>query len=276
MNGKLCLITGASSGIGKVAATELARLGARMVLVCRTTEKGRLTAEEIKKATGNGSIDFLAADLSSQAEIRKLAADYQSRFPAPQVLINNAGLALKKRAISPDGIEMTFAVNHLAYFLLTNLLLDTLKSGGPARIVNVSSDAHHSGSIDFDDLQLERNYSAWRAYSSSKLCNLFFTYELAKKLQGSGVTVNALHPGAVATKIFRDVPAPLRALILLLTMSPQKGAQTTVYLASSPEVEGVSGKYFKKKAEARSSAASLDAQAAERLWQVSATMTGLA
>jgi NAD(P)-dependent dehydrogenase (short-subunit alcohol dehydrogenase family) len=275
MNGKLCLITGASSGIGKVAAIELAKRGASMVLVCRTAEKGRLTAEEIKGATGNRSIDFLAADLSSQAEIRKLAADYQSRFPAPQILINNAGLALKKRTLSPDGIEMTFAVNHLAYFLLTNLLLDPLKSNGPARIVNVSSDAHHSGAIDFEDLQFEKHYSAWKAYCRSKLCNLFFTYELAKRLQGTAVTVNALHPGAVATKIFRDVPAPLRALILLLTMSPQKGAQTTVYLASSPEVEDVSGKYFKKKAEAQSSAASRDAQVAGRLWEISAKMTGL-
>lgn len=276
MKGKTCFITGASSGLGKAAAVDLARLGASLVLACRTPEQGLRTAEEIQKETGNRSIDFLAADLSSQAEIRKLAQEYQSRFPAPHVLINNAGLALRKRTLTTDGIETTLAVNHLAYFLLTNLLLDTLKnSGHPTRIVNVSSDAHHSGTIDFDDLQFEQGYSAWRAYARSKLCNLYFTYELAKKLEGTNVTVNALHPGAVATRVFRDVPLPIRALILLLTKSPQKGAQTTVYLASSPDVEGVNGKYFKNKAEANSSSLSRDSNSAQRLWEISAKLTGL-
>ena len=271
MNGKVCIVTGANSGIGKVTATELARLGAHVVMVCRDRARGEAALTEIKQATGNDQVELMLCDLSSQADIHRFADEFKATHDRLHVLVNNAGVYLRKRETTVAGIEMTFAVNHLAYFLLTNLLLDLLKRSAPARIVSVSSDAH----INFDDLQGERVYSGVKAYCHSKLANILFTRELSKRLAGTNVTANCLHPGAVGTSIFRALPRPIEAIIKLLTLSPEKGARTTVYLAASPDVEGVTGKYFVRSAEARASAEAQDDQAAARLWAESARLTSL-
>lgn len=273
MNGRICLITGANSGIGRTAAVELARKGARVVLVCRTPEKGQAAATEIRAESGSSSVDFLAAELSSQASIRNMVAEYQKRYPALHVLLNNAGMAPAQRRLSADGIEMTFAVNHLAYHLLSRLLMDSLKAGAPARIVNVSSEAHRSGELDFENLQAEKKFSTWGVYSLSKLCNLLFTLELSQRVKGTGVTANALHPGFVSTAIFRETPGLLKLFVRGFAMDPQKGAETSVHVASSPEVEGVNGKYFVKKKETLPAEKALDAQAAKRLWEISEKLT---
>ena len=275
MHGKICLITGGNSGIGKAAACGLAHLGATVVIVCRTPEKGEAVAAEIREKTENRSVDFLAADLSSQASIRRVAADFQARYPALHVLINNAGIYSARRILTVDGIEMMFAVNHLAYFLLTHLLLDLLKPSAPSRIINVSSEAHRSARLNFGDLQGQNTYSGFGAYRLSKLCNLLFTQELAGRLHGTRVTVNALHPGVVATGIFRNTPAILRLLMKAFAMNPEKGAETMVYLASSTDMEGVSGKYFIKKTQVSPSSQAHDFRAAERLWRVSLKLTNL-
>jgi len=274
MKGRICLITGATSGIGKAAAIELARRGATLVLSCRDSQKGESTIREIREKTGV-SADLLSADLSSLESVRQLARMFQAKYPALHVLINNAGLLVRKRTLSADGLEMTFAVNHLAYFLLSHLLLDMLKASGPARIVNVSSDAHFRAALDFDDLQSEKKYSPFGVYCKSKLCNVLFTYELAKRLQGTSVTANTLHPGFVATGFFRDTPGFVKTYARFFALSPEKGAKTTVFLASSGEVNNVSGKYFKRCAEARSSALSYETFLAQRLWQVSKHLAGL-
>lgn len=274
MKNKTCLITGANSGIGKEAAIQLAKMGAHIVIVCRTSEKGEAAASEIQSKSGNGSVEFLVADLSSQASIRNLVSEFTRKHNRLDVLLNNAGIAPKRRQLSADGIEMTFAVNHLGYFQLANQLLDSLRAAAPSRIVNVSSDAHRSGVLDFDNLQAEKKFSTWGVYSLSKLLNLMFTFELARKLQGTGVSANALHPGFVSTSIFRDTPALLKMAVRMFALSVEKGAETSVYLASSPEVEGISGKYFVKKKEANPAAKALDAQAAQRLWSISEQLTG--
>ena len=261
--------------MGKAAAAELARMGATVVIVCRNEEKGDAAASEIRKKTQNSSVEFLAADLSSQAQVRRVAAEFRAKYPALDVLINNAGVYSPKRLVSEDGIEMTFAVNHLAHFLLTHLLLDLMKSSPPARIVNVSSEAHQSAPFDFENLQGQKNYSGFAAYRVSKLCNLFFTFELARRLQGISITANALHPGVVHTGIFRNTPAILRMIVKFFGQDPQKGSETITFLASSSQVEHVSGKYFIKKAEARPSALALDAENARRLWDLSLRMTHL-
>lgn len=275
MKDKICLITGANSGIGFAAAEEIARRGATVVLVCRNLEKANAAAEEMRKRTGSASVEAMAADVSSQSEIRRLAAEFQKKHTTLHMLINNAGIHSRKRVLSVDGIEMTFAVNHLAYFLLTNLLLGTIEASAPARIINVSSEAHRRGKLDFDDLQGEKRYSGFPAYCLSKLCNVLFTKELARRLQGKNVTVNALHPGVVATGIFRDTNPVVKGLMKILGLTPERGARTTVYLAASPEVEGVTGKYFVNQKETRSSFLSQDEAAAKKLWEVSARMTGL-
>jgi NAD(P)-dependent dehydrogenase (short-subunit alcohol dehydrogenase family) len=275
MNGKTCLVTGANSGIGRVTALELARRGAHVVMVCRDRARGEAALAEIKQASGNEQVELMLCDLSSQADIRRFADEFKATHDRLDVLINNAGLYLRKRETTVAGIEMTFAVNHLAYFLLTNLLLDVLKRSAPARVVNVSSDAHKHGHINFDDLQGEKSYSGVKAYCHSKLANILFTRELSRRLAGTRVTANCLHPGAVATGIFRALPKPIEAVIKLLTISPEKGARTSVYLASSPDVEGVSGKYFVRSAEAPPSAEAQDDQVAARLWAESARLTGL-
>jgi NAD(P)-dependent dehydrogenase (short-subunit alcohol dehydrogenase family) len=275
MKDKVCIVTGANTGIGKVTARSLAEAGATVVMVCRDKQKGEAARDEIKQKTGNQKVELMLADLSSQAQIRKLAEDFKARYNRLDVLVNNAGVYLPKRTLTEDGLETTFAVNHLAYFLLTNLLLDLLKQSAPSRIINVSSAAHHYGKVEFDNFQGEREYKGFPAYSNSKLENILFTRELARRLAGTGVTANALHPGAVSTNIFRRLPKPIEWLIKAFTLSPEKGAETSIYLATSPEVEGITGKYFEKKREARISAIAQDDDLARRLWDESARLTGL-
>ncbi len=275
LGGKVCLVTGATSGIGAVTAEALARLGATVAIVGRSPKKSAATAEQIKEQTGNLRVDYLLADLSSLNEIRRVAKEFKTRYARLDVLVNNAGGLFVKRETTVDGIEMTFALNHLAYFLLSNLLLEVLKANTPARIVNVSSMAHSGALIDFANLQVW----GWEGYKRSKLANLLFTYELARRLEGTGVTVNALHPGLVASNFGMNNSGLFRLmkpLLNLFSISNEQGAQTSIYLASSPEVEGVTGKYFIKCKEVRSSETSYDTAAARRLWEVSASMTGLA
>ena len=273
MSGKVCLVTGANSGIGKVTAAELARKGARVVMVCRDRARGEAALAEIEQDAGSDQVELMLCDLSSQADIRRFADEFKATHDRLDVLVNNAGVYLRKRETTVAGIEATFAVNHLAYFLLTNLLLDLLKRSAPARVVNVSSDAHKHGHINFDDLQAEKSYSGVKAYCNSKLANVLFTRELSKRLGGAQVTVNCLHPGAVATGIFRALPRPIEAIIKLLTLSPEKGARTSVYLASSPAVEAVTGKYFVRCKEAAASAEAQNDETAGRLWAESARLT---
>ena len=277
MSGRICMITGTTSGIGKATALGLAKMGATVVMVSRDEARGRAAMDDIKKITANESIDLIVADLSSQESIHNLSEDFRDKFQNLHVLINNAGLTAEHQTLSVDGIDKLFAVNYLAPFLLTNLLLDLLKASAPARVVNVSSGAHSFGRINFDDLQGKKR-SAMRAYGDTKLALQLFTNELARKLEGTGVTVNALHPGVVATNInSRDSsPFMLRLfwkILKPLMSSPEKGAQTSIYLASSPEVDGVSGKYFVKKKETKSSKESSDESISQRLWQVSAELT---
>ena len=275
MSGKVCLVTGANSGIGKETAEGLARMGATLVMVCRDRERGQAALEEIKSKSGSRSVELMICDLASQAQIRKLAEEFKQKHNRLDVLVNNAGLVLTRRTMTEDGLETTFAVNHLGYFLLTNLLLDLIKQSAPARIVNVASTAHRSATIDFNDLQEERSYGTMRAYGQSKLANILFTYELARRLEGSGVTVNCLHPGIIGTNIFRAAPGILSVAAKLIFKSPKKGAETSIYLATSPEVAQVTGKYFDDKRVVSSSPESYDTAVAERLWQVSEQMTKL-
>jgi len=279
MRGKVCLVTGGSSGIGKATALGLANMGATVIVVGRDRSRGEAAVTEIKQKSNNDAVDLMLADLSSQASIRRLAEeDFKDRYEQLHVLINNAGVFTSKHTVTLDGIETTFAVNHLAPFLLTNLLLDVLKASAPTRIINITSSGERSGTINFDNLQGESRYSGFRAYNQSKLAMILFTYELARKLEGTGVTVNCVHPGVVVTNLGRGSSGAFGLLLRLMRpffSSPEKGAETPIYLASSLEVEGVSGKYFAKKAEAKSSELSYDAATARRLWQVSAELTKL-
>jgi NAD(P)-dependent dehydrogenase (short-subunit alcohol dehydrogenase family) len=278
MQGKTCLVTGATSGIGRVTAGALAQQGANVVLVGRDPDRTKASVVQIQAETGNKSVTGLIADLSSQKEVSRLAVEYQSRFERLDVLVNNAGAIFHPRKLSTDGIEMTFALNHLAYFSLTHKLLDLLVASAPSRIVNVASDAHRGARLDFDNLQGERHYDAWHAYRQSKLANLAFTYALADRLAGSGVTVNALHPGFVATNFGRNNTGLFGLLIRLSmhlgSLSPRKAAKTMIYLASSADVTGVTGWYFRDGRQIKSSTASYDRQAAQRLWQISLALTG--
>ena len=246
MEDKICMITGATSGIGEATARTLAQMGATVILVGRSPEKSALTVSKIRQQTGNPAVEYLLADLSSQEEIRQLAQQFASLHNRLHVLVNNAGALFATRQHSVDGIEMTLALNHLNYFLLTNLLLDALKASAPARIINVGDSAHKFvEGVNFDDLQLQSQYAGWKAYSQSKLCNLLFTYELARRLEGTGITANTLHPGIVATRFGRDNPGLVGRFIRLsnlFAISPERGAQTIIYLASSASVEGITGK----------------------------------
>jgi NAD(P)-dependent dehydrogenase (short-subunit alcohol dehydrogenase family) len=280
MNGRVCMITGANSGIGKATALGLAEMGATVVMVCRNRERGEEALAEVKAATGNPTIDLLLADLSSQGEVRRLAEDLKARYSHLHVLINNAGISLSKRALTVDGFETVFAVNYLAPFLLTNLLLDVLQASAPARVVNVAGDYHRKATINFEDLMSEEDYDGMRANNQSKLALVLFTYELARRLDGTGVTANCLHPGAVATggplkdPDLSTLGRFMYRLVKPFFLSPEKGAETSIFLASSPEVEGVTGKYFVKKRAVTSSPESYDEALARRLWEISAQLTG--
>ena len=279
MAGRVCVITGATRGIGRATAEGLAELGATLVLLVRRREDGATVARELRHAHRAPPAEVVTADLSSQQAIREAAETIRARHPRLHVLINNAGTIPKARETTVDGIEMQLAVNHLAYFLLTNLLLDRLIAGAPSRIINVSSGAHQGGTIDFADLQSERRYDSVRVYGRTKLANVLFTYELARRLRGTGVTANCLHPGVIATRLLADymnLPLVGGALARTFGGSPEAGSATSVYLASSPELEGVTGKYFVERREARSSRASYDEESQRRLWEVSAQLTALA
>lgn len=278
MHDKVCMITGATSGIGLVTAQALARKGATVIVVARNPERGAATVSRIQRETGNHTVECMIADLSVQAQVRQLATEVQGRFARLDLLINNAGALFGQRQVSVEGVEMTFALNHLAYFLLTNLLLDRLQASASARIINVSSEAHRRARLDFADVQGRHHYRGWRAYAQSKLANILFTYELARRLEGTAVVTNVLHPGFVATNFGRNnrsITAALWRILQLAAISPEQGAETIIYLASSAEVKDVTGKYFVKQKAVRSSEASYDRAAAERLWQVSAELTGL-
>jgi retinol dehydrogenase-12 len=279
LEGKICMVTGATSGIGAVTARALAQKGARVIIVARNVNRCENTVAEIIQTTGNHAVEYMLADLSSQDEIHNLVRVYQDKYERLDVLVNNAGGFFMSRLESIDGIEMTFALNHLNYFLLTNLLIETIKASAPARIVNVSSAAHQNASIDFDDLQDKHNYSSWQAYGQSKLANILFTYELARRLEGTGVTVNALHPGFVATNFGANNAGFLGTLVRrfmnLFSIDVETGAQTSIYLAASAEVEGVTGKYFVKQQAVASSEISYDQTTAKRLWEISEEMTGV-
>lgn len=278
LQGKTCLITGATNGIGRVTAVELARMGAELFLIYRNKSRADETLAEIRNRTDAENVHFLHADLGSQQQIRRAAAEFLATGKPLHVLINNAGLGNTKRLVTEDGIEMVFAVNHLAYFLLTMLLLERIKQSAPARIVNVASEAHRFGTINFDDLGGERRYSTFGTYGQSKLANILFSYELARRLAGTGVTVNCLHPGGIASGLWTN-NGPLAQFIMWagkpFLKTPEQGAQTTIYLAASPEVEGVTGKYYANCNEKSSNKESYDLNVARRLWDVSEQMTGV-
>jgi retinol dehydrogenase 12 len=272
---KTCLVTGATNGIGKATAGRLAELGATVLAVARDRARGEQVAAEIRRRAPRARVEVLTADLSRLGQVRTLAAQVQDRYDRLDVLVNNAGVAKFHRELTPDGLGVTFATNHLGPFLLTNLLLDQLKKSAPARVVTVSSDRHkQQRSIPWDDLEHRRECS----YKASKLLNILFTYELARRLVGIGVTANCLSPGFVRTNLGREATGAFRVFLRLarpFQSSPEAGAQTSVYLATSPEVAKVSGRYFEKCTPAESSALSQDPAAAERLWQLSAELSGL-
>jgi NAD(P)-dependent dehydrogenase (short-subunit alcohol dehydrogenase family) len=276
---KTIVITGATSGIGRSTALGLARLDSRLILVGRDAGRAEETIAAIRKATGRKDVEVVRGDFARMAEVRRVADELLARTEAIHVLVNNAGVTMMKRTVTPDGFETTFAVNHLAYFLLTGLLLPRLRAAAPgARIVNVASDAHRWGPLDLDDLQNERSYKAMKVYGQSKTANILFTRELAKRLAGSGISVNAAHPGAVATRLgrgngpFFDL---LQRALGIFMRTPERGAETSIHLASAPELEGVSGRYFADCKEKQPMPHACDDAVAQRLWQISETLTGL-
>ena len=279
MAGRVCLVTGATSGIGKVTATSLAAQGAEVIVTGRNQRKADDTVSWIKSETGNKAVRYLLADFADLGQVRDLARALNEQTSHLDVLVNNAGAFFNTRRETPFGVEMTFLVNYLAPFLLTNLLLEKLRGGVPARIVNVTSAAHQYDSMNFDDLGFKRGYISIRAYARSKLANLLFTYELSRRLAGSQVTVNAVHPGHVATDIwttsFPFIGPALKWVMGFFALTPEQGADTVVYLASSPEVEGTTGKYFVAREAVPSSPLSYDERVAQRLWQISEDLTGL-
>lgn len=278
MAGKVVMVTGATNGIGKQTALALARMGATVIVVGRSRARCDATIATLSAETGNNALEAMVADLSSMAEVRRLAAEFKAKHARLHVLINNAGAIFMRRETTADGYERTFAFNHLSYFLLTNLLLDVLKASAPARVVNVSSEAQQAGRIDWENLQGAKRYTGFGAYALSKLANVMFTYELARRLEGTGVTANVLHPGFVRSGFGHNNGALMRLamrLVQVFALSPEQGAQTSVYLASAPEVEGITGKYWIRCKPARSSPASLDEADWARLWQISERLTAL-
>jgi NAD(P)-dependent dehydrogenase (short-subunit alcohol dehydrogenase family) len=278
MGGKTVLITGGTSGIGKATAVAMAAMGADVVITGRNAERGEAAVEEIKGHSTNASVELILADLSVQSEVRRLAEIFLERHDRLDVLANNAGLVQSKRTETPDGIETTLAINHLAPFLLTNLLLDRLKESAPGYVITVSSEAQRWGSMDFGDLQSKRKYRGFPVYGMTKLANIMFTYELADRLKGTGVTANCLHPGSVGTNFGQNNRGPMALFFRTFKpfmRSPEQGADTLIWLASSPEVDGVSGKYFSDRKEIEAKEIAYDPDARRRLWEISEDLTGL-
>ncbi|MFW9828429.1 MAG: SDR family oxidoreductase [Candidatus Thorarchaeota archaeon] len=276
IEGKICLISGANSGIGRATTKGLAEMNARVVMLCRSKERGEKAQKEIVQETGNKNVDLIICDLSSQESIRNFVTVFKSKYSTLDILINNAGVMLKRRTLSVDGFEMNFAIHALAPFLLTNLLLDIIKKSAPSRIINVTSAAHKRAKIDFNDLQSEhKKYRLFTVYGTSKLAEMLFTYELSRKLEGTGVTVNAVHPGLVNTNLGREQSKFSQWFARKFFKSPEEGAKTSIYLASSPEVEGVSGKYFANKEPQESSEESCNQENAKKLWNIYEELTGL-
>ncbi|MFW9943563.1 MAG: SDR family oxidoreductase [Candidatus Sifarchaeia archaeon] len=280
MDGKVCIVTGSNSGIGKETALALAEMGATVVMAVRDAEKGENARTEILEQTGNTKTDLMICDLASLDSIRQFAKEFTQKYDRLDVLVNNAGCTIHKRQVTIDGFERTLAVNYLGPFLLTHELLPMLKSSAPSRVINLTSGIHSSARVDFDDLQNERKYKAMNAYGTAKLMVVMHTYELARRLEGTGVSVNAVHPGFAATNLGSNTGA-LRHRIMFkmvrpLQMSAKKGAETSVYVATSPELEGVTGKYFAKSQERPSSELSYDEEAQKRLWVVTEELLGLA
>lgn len=280
MYGKVCVVTGANAGIGKATAEGLARMGAVVVMVCRNRERGEAARAEISEKSGRRHVDLMIADLSAQGSIRRLARSLKAQYPELGVLINNAGIIPSRRRVTVDGMEMQLAVNHLAPYLLTNLLLDELKAGGAARVITVSSQVHSKSAIPFDDIHSEQEYSPSGVYRKTKLANVLFTYELARKLEGTGVTANCLHPGVIATKLLDAYMGGSTEGGFgsgdVLGASAEEGANAVLYAAAAPELHGVTGKYFVNNAATESAPISYDEDHARKLWEVSAELTGLA
>lgn len=278
--GKDIVVTGATDGIGKVTARDLAKMGASVTIVGRNAAKGEAVVAELKKAAGHDRVSFVVGDLATQKGVRAAAAAIKGRLTKLDVLVNNAGAMFTKRELTEDGIERTFALNHLGYFFFTHELLGLLKASAPARVVTVASAAHQGAKLDLNDLQNAKSYSGFKAYGQSKLANIYFTYELARRLQGTNVTANCLHPGFVASQFGNNTGGVFKLLIgwakLVAAISEDDGAKTSVYLASSPDVQGVSGKYFDKCAAVSSSAVSYDTDIARALWRESERLTGVA
>jgi NAD(P)-dependent dehydrogenase (short-subunit alcohol dehydrogenase family) len=277
MGGKVALVTGGTSGIGKATAMALAAMGADVIVVGRDRERGERATEEIRAQTG-AKVDLALADLSSQAEVRALAEEFKRRYDRLDVLVNNAGLVQSTRTETVDGLESTFAINHLAPFLLTNLLLDMLKESAPSRVVTVSSEAERWGNIDLDDLQSEKSYRGFPVYGMTKLANIMFTYELAERLKGTGVTATCMHPGAVNTRFGTSNRGPMTLLFRAFKpfmRTPDQGADTVIWLASSPEVEGLSGRYYADRKPLEPKKIANDPAARRTLWEESERLTGL-
>lgn len=281
LRGKVALVTGATNGIGKVTARELATMGAATVIIGRSAERVQQTVEEIKQVAGHEQVEGIVADLSLMSQTRAAADAFRRKYDRLDVLVNNAGVGASQRSVTEEGFERMFAVNHLSYFLLTNLLLDMIKNSAPARIVNLSSDAHQMARMDFDNLQSERDWgrAGFKAYGRTKLMNILFTRELARRLEGTGVTANAVHPGVVATGIWRGTGGVfgkvVGTLAPLLMRTPEDGAQTSIYVATSPEIEGQTGLYFSDSRPISPAKVAQDDDAARRLWAVSAELVGL-
>jgi retinol dehydrogenase-12 len=279
MSGKTCLITGGTAGIGEVTALELARMGASVVILGRSAERGAATLEKIGRETGNPSVEFFQVDLSSQSDVRRVARQFLDSHDRLDVLINNAGALFTPRQESVDGIEKTLALNHLAYFLLTNLVLDRLTASAPARIVNVASDAHRMvNEFNFNDPQARKRYRPFKVYAQSKLANILFTYELARRLEGTGVTANALHPGFVASNFTAGNGVLgwfMRRAASLFAINTEQGAKTSIYVSTSPDVKSISGRYYEKEKAVTSSVASMNEESARRLWELSEELTAV-
>ncbi|MGZ5989356.1 MAG: SDR family oxidoreductase [Rhizomicrobium sp.] len=280
MQGKTVVVTGGTSGIGEVAAFRLAGQGARIVLIARDPKRGDVTLSMLKQANPTADHKVHYGDLSSIADMKRVATEVANTEPKIDVLVNNAGAVFLSRQTSVDGLEMTFATNHMNYFIVTNILLDRLKATPGARIVSTASEAHKSGKLDFDDLQSAKSYSTFRVYGTSKLCNILFTRELARRLDGTGVTANSLHPGFVGTRFGQNNATnffmkALTRTIMTFGISPEEGAKTIIHLASSPDVATISGEYFYKCKVAEPSLAAQDDDAAKRLWDVSAKIAGV-